>query len=156
MPLVEPLPEQVENALKEHEDGASEQRLAFATDIGAHGVFGEEWLVVTARGLYVFSPNGGTVAETRHALSLDTIREARTDALVGNGVLEVRVENGHGSEVVPVLRYSNSVVGKANAAVRLLTSVAKGEDLKLEEIEEKKKCPRCGRRLPEDSSVCRA
>jgi ATP-binding cassette subfamily B protein len=153
MPLLEPMPDQVENALKKIENGtAGDRHISFATDIGSNGEFGEEWLVVTSKNLYVFSPNGGTVAETRHALPLDTIRNAHSEMLVGNGVLEIRTDK----EVIPVLRFSNAVTGKANATARHLSALAKGEEPKAEEIEEKKSCPNCGRILPEDSEVCLA
>jgi ATP-binding cassette subfamily B protein len=152
MPLVEDLPEQVENALKDAGDGETERRIAFATDIREEGVFGEEWLVVTGKNLYVFSPNGGAKAEVRHALSLESIQEAKTDMLVGNGILEVRA----GTEVVSVLRFSQAVVGKANAAARQITALAKGEEPRTEPVDEKKLCPRCQRPLPDDTSVCPA
>lgn len=156
MPLLEDLPPQIAEAIKAAENGPANKQLAFATDITGSGEFGEEWLVVTDNSLYVFAPNGKSVAETRHAVPLESIKEAKTDSLVGNGVLELAVQNGHGREVISVLRYSNAVTGKANAAARQLSAIAKGEDPKATEVEEKKYCPRCNRLLPEHSETCPA
>ncbi len=158
MPLNESLPEQVEQALKQAGEDDAEPQIAFATDIGSHGRFGEEWLVVTSKNLYVFSPNGHGIAETRHALPLDSLRDAHADSRVGNGVLEVRVSDSRNgaSEVIPILRYSNAVSGTANAAARVIRSLAKGEEPKIEEPEEKRQCANCGRLLPEETDVCPA
>jgi ATP-binding cassette subfamily B protein len=174
MPLLETLPETVENSLRElneqsenalpappeenraEENGGEEtnepRRIAFATDISAEGTFGEEWLVVDEEKVYVFSPNGGERAHLRHAVPLARIKQAKTEMGVGNGSLEVRTD----TETIPLVRFSQATVAEANTIARSINALAKGEAPKEEKLEEKRFCPRCKRALPEDTDVCPA
>jgi ATP-binding cassette, subfamily B, bacterial len=153
MPLSEPLPEQIQNALTRAENETADPLIAFPTDIASDGRFGEEWLVLTGKNLYVFSPNGGPVADVQHAVPLQQITDARTEMLVGNGVLEVY----SAGQVVPILRFSLAEIGRANTAARRIAALAKGEEAEAaQEAEDKKVCKRCGRLIPEDSDICEA
>jgi ATP-binding cassette, subfamily B, bacterial len=155
MPLLEPLPEQVENALKVALPGdplSEPPRIAFSTDIRADGTFGEEWLVVTDRNLFVFSPNGKAAADLVHAVPLRQIDGAKAEMLVGNGILELKA-NG---EAVSVLRFSNKVSSSARTAADGINALTRGEDPPEAKAEDERKCARCGRPLPEDSDTCAA
>jgi len=126
------------------------KRIAFATDINAAGAFGPEWVVVENGKVFVFGPNGGTTAKVLHAVPLNTIKEAKAEVLVGNGLLEVRTD----TETIPLVRFSHAAVGEANSVARQINALAKGEPAKKEKLDEKKICPKCQRRLPDDTEVC--
>lgn len=127
--------------------------IVFATDITARGAFGEEWLVVDNKRVYLFSGNGNERADVTYNLPLNTIREAKAEVKVGNGHLEVRTDD----ETIELLRFSQASIGEANTVARQITSLAKGETPKEEKIEAARKhCPKCKRVLPEDSEVCPA
>jgi len=127
--------------------------IVFATDINAKGAFGEEWLVIDRKRVYVFAPNGGEKAQVVHDVPLESIREAKAEVNVGNGHIEVRTE----SETISLVRFSQAAVGEANTIVRQITALSKGEQPKPEKLEEKRKhCPKCKRALPEDTEVCPA
>jgi ATP-binding cassette subfamily B protein len=171
MPLLEELPEQVENRLVEiraqadreqqsESDAAEEtesveplKQVAFATDIAADGSWGEEWLVVDDRSVYVFAPNGGNKADLRLSVPIKRIKEATTEILVGNGQIEVRTDE----DTIQLVRFSQAVMGEAHAVTRQINARSKGEAAFAEHVEEsKKRCPRCKRVLPPDSAVCPA
>lgn len=154
MPLVEPLPQQVENALKAAENGGPQEtpRIAFSTDIRADGTFGEEWLVVTDNSLYVFSPNGKAAADLVHSIPLSEIKNAQAEMLVGNGLLELKKDG----ESLAVLRYSNKVSAAARTAADGINALSKGEEPQEARAEDERKCARCARVLPEESDVCPA
>jgi len=125
--------------------------IAFATDINTGGTFGTEWLVVENGHVYVFVPNGGAHAELRRAVPLQSIKEAKAEMFVGNGLLHVRTD----AETVPLVRFSQAIAGEANAVARRINALSRGETPRWEQIEAKKKlCPRCKRVLPEDTDVC--
>jgi ATP-binding cassette subfamily B protein len=137
-----------------NEEGAeAPRRISFATDINAAGTFGPEWLVIENRQLYVFAPNGGQRAHLLHAVPLSTIREAKAEMHVGNGLLEVRTD----TETIPLIRFSHATVSAANTVARQINALAKGQTPRQEKVEEKRKhCPQCKRVLPEDTEVCPA
>ncbi|HZP80744.1 MAG TPA: ABC transporter transmembrane domain-containing protein [Chthonomonadaceae bacterium] len=151
----EPTPLSEEESPQKDEDvlNLEEKPIAFATDINAEGVFGPEWLVADNEQVYVFSPNGGKHAHLRHAVPIQRIKEVKAEMGVGNGLLEARTD----TETIRLVRFSQAAVAEANTVARQLNALAKGETPKPESLEEKRKhCPRCKRRLPDDSEVCPA
>lgn len=177
MPILETLPEEVENSLRalragdlkdEQADetlqkllssdtglpGTITPRITFATDLNVAGEFATEWLVVDDTHIYVFAPDGEGSAEIRYAIPLSSVRRVSADMQVGNGLIELETD----TTVIPLLRYSLSVVAEANAIARQLNAMVKGEEPHLEALKEtrKKFCPRCHRLLPPETEVCPA
>ncbi|MGQ9488343.1 MAG: ABC transporter transmembrane domain-containing protein [Armatimonadota bacterium] len=161
MPLLEPVP----SALKE-KVGEERIRLSAYTDIGADGLFGIRWLVVTDNCLQVYSPppnwtppamgNGiNNVIEPPDVqcdidLPLSCISDATLESLVGCGALIVTREG----KLLEILRYSNARAGIFAEVARYLSAVAKQEPPP-EPVEQKPThCPKCGFRLPGESQVC--
>ncbi|MGQ9880227.1 MAG: ABC transporter transmembrane domain-containing protein [Armatimonadota bacterium] len=161
MPLLEPVP----SALKE-KVGEERIRLSAYTDIGADGLFGIRWLVVTDNCLQVYSPppnwtppamgNGiNNVIEPPDVqcdidLPLICISDATLESLVGCGALIVTREG----KLLEILRYSNARAGIFAEVARYLSAVAKQEPPP-EPVEQKPThCPKCGFRLPGESQVC--
>jgi len=151
MALKEPLPTSVQAALRELTGDPDGAALAVSSDIDSEGRFGERWLVATADKVYVFRPNGGK-AELVEAVPLADLEEAKAEYLVGNGVLRATVRG----RPVELLHYSNSLASKFHRAARQLEALARREHIPHDEEEEKKHCDRCGRYLPEGTTVCPA
>ena len=128
-----------------------ERPIVFATDVTDGGTFGEEWLVVDDKRVYVFSRNGGNKAKVRYNIPIDSIKEAKADTHIGNGQIEIRTND----ETIGLVRYSQATVREANTVARQISALANGDPPKEEKVEAiKKLCPKCKRVLPEDSDVC--
>jgi ATP-binding cassette subfamily B protein len=162
MPLLETLPEAVEQALRvlapepagpaaQDADQESSPTIILETDVH-NGAFGSEWLVVRDGHVYVFEPDGAGPAHVRHAVPLESIKSARADMYVGNGALEVRTAD----QTLALIRYTSAVAAEAGAVARQINGLATGEQLKMDTIEPRKRlCPKCKRVLPENTDVCR-
>ena len=168
MALIDPLPPPLEAAL-----GAEPIVAAVATDLDASGRFGEEWLVLTADRLRVFTARGDAY-DSRLDLAVTDITTAAVDGLVGGGAVVVAID-GRTQEVV---RFSNArqrpfgrIVKYLNDARNYETQAgkaARGErDDQGKAIEapkeaprldadkdDHKRCPTCKLLLPEGSTVC--
>lgn len=133
-------------------DPASEvKRIAFATDLDSAGSFAPEWLVVEDGTLYVFTRNGDARAHLKRTVSISDIKEAKAETYIGNGQLEVRTQ----TETIPLVRFSQAIIGEANTVARQITAMAKGQPARAEKADEtRKRCPKCKRVLPEDTEVC--
>jgi ATP-binding cassette, subfamily B, bacterial len=163
MPLLELLPSEVTQTLdklppdlQKLTEPAAEfvpaPRIAFETDITQDGKFGTEWLVVENGQIYVLAKNGGGEAKMLRTVPLSAVKEVKTDSLVGSTQIYAKTQN----ETINLVRASNAAVSEANAVVRQIKALLKGESLPESYVEEKAKfCPKCGRALPEDSEVCK-
>lgn len=164
MPLLQSTPDPVAAALaarkpapsKAHESGIDAEHarrsIIFETDISG-GVFGKEWLVVENGHLYVFIPNGGGPAETRHALPISEIRAARAEMHIGNGSIEIDTAD----LTIPLVRFTYASAAEATLVARWIQALVAGDDIRDETVEPRKRlCARCGRVLPEGSDICRA
>lgn len=151
MAIVEPLPESVLSELRRLEGPDREPELAVHSDIDGGGRFGERWLVATKERAYVFLPEGDK-AHVLHSIPLKEISEVNTEFLVGSGVLEVGV-NG---KVIDLLHYTHTLASRFNKVAKALESLAQDEKIPDVEADEDRRCPTCGRLLPEGSKVCPA
>src|SRR5206468_7563517 len=86
-------------------------------------------------------------------IPMSDVVDARAEMYVGNGKIEVVTKAG----TVPLVRFSQALISDANTLVRRINALAKGEPLPEEPAaDEKTRCPRCKRVLPEDSDTCPA
>lgn len=166
MPLLELLPSEVTQTLdklpaepplplpaESSADANPTPRVAFETDITQDGKFGTEWLVVENGQIHVLAKNGGGQAKMLRSLPLSAVKEIRTDSLVGSTQIYAKTDG----ETINLVRASNAAVSEANAVVRQIKALLKGDPLPETVAEEKATfCPKCGRALPEDSDVCKA
>ncbi|HET7560315.1 MAG TPA: ABC transporter ATP-binding protein [Limnochordia bacterium] len=141
--------------------------VSLPTDLRADGRYGQEWLIVTDRHVAVAGRGAserpsvaGSSALATQALGaptwrvwpLDQVSLAETEALVGGGRLWLRA-NG---ELIDALHFSGSQLNRFHEAAGVITRLYKGEPVEREEIEEKTRCERCGRLLPEPDGSCPA
>ena len=151
MAIVEPLPEPVENELRKLAGQSPELKLAVSTDIDGHGQFGERWLIAAGDTAYVFLNDQGK-AEPLHEVPLRDIEYVTAEFLVGSGVLEV----GVGGKVVELLHYTHSLAKRYTKVAKALEHLSKGEEIPEADLDDDRRCPTCGRFLPDGTKVCPA
>ncbi len=167
MPLIETLPQPLEETLNADNGGEDNLVIAVAADLTLQGTFGEEWLVVTKDRLLVYAPDGAPNGEQptpRVDVPLTELKSPRADSLIGGGALQATVND----EIVELIRYTNAKQRKFSRVAKYLGDVAKyheaitkGEEVKEEpkldeDTEEEKRCPQCNLLLPEGTKVCPA
>jgi ATP-binding cassette subfamily B protein len=118
-------------------------------DINGEGRFGKEVMEVTAECVRVLDWD----EVTSFQIPIDEIKSARNEPLIGGGRLEITTKEG---EVLPVIAYSLHIADKFSEAARGIEQLAKGEALSINIKEERTRCEKCGRLLPEKDGICPA
>lgn len=176
MPLIEPMPEPLQDSVEAYARSGDPAAVAVSTDFLPQGEFGREWLIVSRERLRVYTLNGHAnnghgVAPTpgevpsspRLEVKLAAIKSVRALSFVGGGALEAEVDG----EAVELIRYTAARQRTFTRVGRYLDQVAKhriaaakGEVKEPPQIEEDKdsdkRCPRCGILLPEGTKICPA
>jgi ATP-binding cassette subfamily B protein len=152
MPLKEELPASLVSLLPPPTPGGEGVRVSVEADLDAEGRYAHRWLAVTEDRLLVFEPDHGNPV-TAVDVPLSSVSSVKTHALVGSGVLEATVDG----TPVELVRYSNAHVGKFNRVATFLDAEVKGEEApSAAELEERPRCAKCHRILPENTRVCPA
>ena len=121
-------------------------------DIGRDGRFGQRWLAVTGTRLMTFAGDGAAGGPELE-LALKDVRSFGTEHLVG----QVSMHAETAERKVEVLRCSNSHSARLGKIVKALNDAHKENRAPvLDFVEELKRCPTCGRPLPEQDSFCPA
>ena len=149
--LFDPLPSDLEQDIRKLLTQGEDTLLTANSDMTEDGVYDERWLVVTNQRVLTFSPNGATQKPLLE-VPLKEIKEAKTEALVGGGCIEIRTDK----KSISILHFSSSLVDKFSEVVRGIQQLSKGEELRLSEDQPKTRCDKCGRRLPEKDGICPA
>jgi ATP-binding cassette, subfamily B, bacterial len=118
-------------------------------DFGEDGMFGRRTLEVTGTVVRAIEPGGAVSFQ----IPIRDVKHARNEPLVGGGRLELTTNRG---EIVPVIAYSLTVAAKFSEAARGIEQLAKGEPLSVNLKEERVRCAKCARLLPEKDGVCPA
>ena len=144
MTTIEAMPpvhqEQSENA---------EELIRLQADFGPDGGFGNRALVVTHESVRVEEAGGAVEFQ----MPVAEIQTARNEPLVGGGRLEITAKNG---DIVPVVTYSQTVAARFSEAARGIEQLAKGETFQISLKEERTRCAKCDRLLPEKDGICPA
>jgi ATP-binding cassette subfamily B protein len=126
-----------------------EELIRLQADFGPDGGFGHRELVVTREAVRVLEPGGALGFQ----MPIGEIQTARNEPLVGGGRLEITAKNG---DVVPVVTYSQTVAARFSEAARGIEQLAKGETFQISLKEERTRCIKCDRLLPEKDGICPA
>jgi ATP-binding cassette subfamily B protein len=118
-------------------------------DIAEDGAYGRRILEVTQTLIRVTETNGALSFQ----MPLAEVKSARNEPMVGGGQLEVTTKSG---EIVPVVAYSLTIAAKFSEAARGLEQLAKGEPLSINLKQERLRCEKCNRLLPEKDGICPA
>lgn len=117
-------------------------------DLTLDGRMGRAYLVVTDKGLYRYEDEGKAQVLKRQ-WELGALTNIRVEDLVDAAAVIASV----GGADVELLRTSSARSLQIAAAAKRLEALLKGEDMP--EIEDgARRCPKCSRPLPEDSSIC--
>jgi ATP-binding cassette subfamily B protein len=148
MSRIEPAPQA--DSSQEVPSAASEETLIqLDGDFAADGTFGHRQLKVTREWVRVLEPGGAVSFQ----IPIAEIKSARNEPLVGGGQLEVTTRSG---EIVPIISYSLTVSARFSEAARGIEQLAKGESLSINLKQERTRCPKCSRLLPEKDGICPA
>lgn len=128
---------------------AEDLLIRLEADFDEDGHFGHRVLEVTATDVCVRERGGAP----SFRIPIADIKSARNEPLVGGGRIEVITTSG---EMLPVISYSLTVAAKFSEAARGIEQLAKGEPLLINLKEERLRCAKCGRLLPEKDGVCPA
>src|SRR5262249_22783018 len=93
--------------------------------------------------------DGGDVLEF---VAIAEIKSARTEPLVGGARLELRTGGGTGR----LAEFTASVAARFSEMARGIEQLARGEELNIKWTQERTRCPRCDRLLPEKDGRCPA
>lgn len=152
MPLREEMPTSLERLLPPSAATNGGLKVSVGVDLDPDGRYAERWLAVTADRILVMQPENGR-SSVQLDIPLEHVSEVKTLPLVGAGILEATVDG----RPVELVRYTNARVSTFNRVAKLLDAEVKGEEPPdAAEQEERPRCPKCHRILPEYSSVCPA
>jgi len=146
------VPTSVQRALGDDGARLEGQRLALMADLGPDGQFGEQWLLLDDHDLRVVERHNGT-ARLRYKYPLDTIQGARIERCVGNGLLEVTVDE----QPRVLVHYTNELTDRFGRVAHYLCERAEmGEAADLPDpYAGSNVCQVCGRPLLDASAkVC--
>jgi ATP-binding cassette subfamily B protein len=172
-----PLPPDIAQLVQERIEKDEEIKVSLATDLATLTTFSTGWLVATPARVLVFWPatvespmeekerRNGVTQATDGVVSLSStaawhvqeypmslIRWARVEALVGGGKLLLQV----GAKLVEALYFTSSLIERFSEAARAIEKLIAGEEVPVEAEEERKRCPKCNRLLPEPGGLCPA
>jgi len=123
--------------------------IRLVADFAHGGKFGHQTLEVTPTDVRVLDAAGAVSCR----VPIAEIKSARNEPLVGGGRLEVLTKTG---DLVVLLSYSLTIAAKFSEAARGIEQLAKGEPLLISLKEERLRCAKCNRLLPEKDGVCPA
>lgn len=123
--------------------------ISLECDFAEDGRFGRRCLQVTPHQVCVLDADG-TV--TFH-IPVSDIKTARNEPLVGGGRLEITTRRG---EILKVCTYSLSLAPQFSEAARGIEQLAEGRPLSINLKQERTRCAKCRRLLPEKDGVCPA
>jgi ATP-binding cassette, subfamily B, bacterial len=141
---LEPIPPEVG-------DESEELVLEFAADLAPDLQFGERRVEVTNHRVRVLTGANGSTTELENIL-LKEIKGARTEPLVGGGRLEVTVDG----RVIPLVEYTAARSAHFSEIARGIEQLAKGEPLSIKREQDRTRCAKCNRLLPEKNGLCPA
>lgn len=139
------LVKRIETTLDQNE----EELIRVASDLGADGRFGTQWVVVTPKRVLVYQ-NG----EEGDAIDvpIEDIMVARTEGLIGGARLEIHRKNAP-SVYVP---FSKTLAQKFSETTRGIEQLRKGQTFYINADLDRTRCDNCGRLLPEKNGICPA
>ena len=146
------LPTSVVRALNQEGVKLFDVQLAVKSDLASDGRFGEQWLLLDPHALWVFERTQDS-AILRHKLPLDQIQDARVERCVGNGLMQVTVQD----QPHVLLHYSNELTDRFGRVAHYLHERAQnGPHVPIPDPDaDSHKCIVCGRLLFDPSSkVC--
>ncbi|MGI8914207.1 MAG: ABC transporter ATP-binding protein [Chloroflexota bacterium] len=132
--------------------GAEQEQFRLASDLDAKGRYGQRWLVVTDRHVYVFDQDPDGQGKPSLSVALADVKEAKTEAAVSGERLLLETAD----RVVEMLSYSRTLSPHFSDAARGIKQLADGHPLLRSDKLPKLRCERCGRLMPGRHGRCPA
>ncbi len=148
-PFVETMPPVIDQKLGVAKKPEEEVLIQVSADMGEGGQFAQHWLVVTPERVLFLD---GQHEDGARQIAMDQVSEARVEALIGGGMLEVKPKEGRPE----YLHYSSSMAAKFTEVAEGINRLTRGEDVALPSEVERSRCARCNRLLPEKDGLCPA
>ena len=148
--LNQSVPAHVRQRLADSGQDAADIVLSIPTDIDLLGRGNAEWVIANSQTLWVV--NEADQAPPRIVLPMSQIREFRTVAAVGSGLLQARTD-GVWTDLV---RYSNTVKYWFNRLAKRLDQLRQGEVIEFEDEDrhDPRRCQQCGLMLQFAGETC--
>ncbi len=127
----------------------NETLIVLEGDLDDDGHFGRRTLEVTRELARVLDPGGAVSFQ----IPISDVKSARNEPLVGGGRLEITTHQG---EIIPIISYSMTDAARFSEAARGIEQLAKREQLLINLKQERIRCARCNRLLPEKDGICPA
>lgn len=131
------------------ESSKEELLIQLEGDFTEGGAFGKRFLEVTPQIVRVTEANGAISFQ----IPIADVKSARNEPMVSGGQLEVTTRS---NEIVPVIAYSLTLAAKFSEAARGIEQLAKREELCINLKQERLRCEKCNRLLPEKDGICPA
>jgi ATP-binding cassette, subfamily B, bacterial len=147
--FIEKLPSAIDDKVRAAKGADEEVLIQVATDMAGKDRFEKRWLVVTPARLLFLEPNG---SDGDVQMSMQSVKTARVEVLVGGGRLEVERQQGAPTQ----LYYSNSLAPKFAEVAEGIRLLVEGEDPNLPLDLDRTHCAQCERLLPEKGGICPA
>lgn len=138
-----------EEANEPGDDLPNDLLVRLEADFAEDGAFGRRILEVRSDTVRVIETNGAVSFQ----IPLSDVKSARNEPLVGGGRLEIVTRSG---ETIPIVSYSLTVAARFSEAARGIEQLAKSEPFSINLKQERVRCARCNRLLPEKDGVCPA
>ncbi len=129
-------------------DGPEAILIRLDADILPDGDFGHRVLEVTQTEIRVFDAEKLSLR-----LPISDLKSARNEPLVSGGRLEVTLKSG---ALIPVVTYSMNVAAKFSEAARGIEQLIENKPFFINLKDEKTRCEKCKRLLPEKDGICPA
>ncbi|OGF47415.1 MAG: hypothetical protein A2452_02720 [Candidatus Firestonebacteria bacterium RIFOXYC2_FULL_39_67] len=121
--------------------------IVLSSDIKADGSFGEEWLIVTNKKLFVYSDKG----EKLQTLKLSELKEVEVVDLIGSSALEVNT----GKHIYRIILYSNARNSEFYQVAEDINNIIKGKEIATKgRVKQKVICEICNHPIPEEFGKC--
>jgi ATP-binding cassette subfamily B protein len=126
-------------------------QLAVRSDLAPDGKFGEQWLLMDQRDLWVMDRRNGS-ADVRYRVPLTKIEDAKVERCIGNGLLQVTIEQ----KPQVLLHYSNELINRFGRVAYYLHERAQNAALPVPDPEsDAHRCMVCGRIMVDHSiKIC--
>ncbi len=115
-------------------------------DISDDGKFQSGFVEYSGDSLKVYGEDDKVI----RSVSIGEVESFEARGMVGNGVLEAKIDG----VAYPLARFSVAQLPRYSALARYLNERIEGEDHGPLTLPEERKCPTCGRPLPEGTNVC--
>lgn len=121
--------------------------LELEADLTEDGKYGARRIAVTSSHVSVSEPGGAELSR----IAIEDIESVRNEPLVSGGRLRIRTKGG---EELTLASYSLTVAHRFSDLARGIEELCEGKDLSISLPEERTRCEKCGRPLPETNGFC--